>query len=419
MNAAAAPAVAVPHSCLGCGAPLPAPFVDLGRTPLANSLIDPAQAHLPEPAFRLAVVYCPGCHLVQLQDLIPPESLFSDYVYFSSYATSYLEHARGMARAFMDRFGLGTSSRVLEIASNDGYLLQYFLQEGVPVLGIEPARNIAAVASGRGIPTLNRFFGPELVAEVLAGFGRADVLIGNNVLAHVPDINGFLGAARECLAPGGAAVFEFPYLRDLLDGTEFDTIYHEHVFYYSGLALSGLARRAGLEFFDVEHQSVHGGSLRAFLGLPGAHPLGPAVARMLAEERAAGLDRPDRYASFSAAVARIKADLLALLGELQAAGRRVAAYGAPAKGNTLLNYCGVGVDLVAFTVDRNPHKQDKLLPGSRIPVLDVPALLERMPDHVLILPWNIAPEIVRQEAEYAGRGGKFIVPIPRVRFYPS
>jgi SAM-dependent methyltransferase len=401
--------------CLGCSGPLPGPFLDLGAMPLANALIRPEQANEPQATFPLAVAYCPACHLVQLTEQVSPKQMFTEYLYFSSYSDSFLAHAREMAESLIARFDLGKDSRVLEIGSNDGYLLQFFQQRGVPVLGVEPAKNVAEAAGRRGIPTLNRFFGPDVVEEILGDFGKVDLIIGNNVLAHIPEINGFLSAVRRCLAPTGAAVFEFPYIQDLLDGIEFDTIYHEHVFYYSLSAVSNLAERAALALFDVSHQPVHGGSLRIFLQAGEARPLSGSLQTMLAEERQAGLTGPRRYAAFSENVTIVKEKLVSLLRGLKAGGKRLAAYGAPAKGNILLNYCQIGRDLLDFTVDRNPMKQGLLTPGARLPIRPPHDLLAEMPDYTVILPWNIADEILDQQAEYRRRGGQFIIPLPEAR----
>jgi SAM-dependent methyltransferase len=399
--------------CLGCGSLLPEPFLDLGTPPLVNALVRPEEAYIREPGFPLAVACCRDCHLVQLTDLVPPERMFTDYVYFSSYSDSFLAHARDMAESLTARFALGPESRVLEIASNDGYLLKFFKQRHIQVLGVEPARNIAAEAERGGIPTLNCFFGLEAVEKITSGFGRADLIIGNNVLAHVPTINEFLQAIKLCLKPTGAAVFEFPYLKDLLDGTEFDTIYHEHVFYYSLSAVEKLAGRAGLQLFDVMYRPVHGGSLRIFLQQQGTHPVTANVAEFLRGEKASGLTGPGRYASFSRDVANLKEELRSLLHGLKAAGKRLAAYGAPAKGNTLLNYCGIGTELLEFTVDRSPYKQGLFTPGARLPIRSPDALLKEMPDYTVVLPWNLAEEIIAQQQEYRRKGGRFIVPIPK------
>ncbi len=402
-------------TCLGCGGDLAPPFVDLGLTPLANAFVRPERAHLPDPTFPLAAARCPACHLVQLTDTVDPGALFSEYVYFSSYSDLFLAHARALAETLSERFALGPHRRVVEIASNDGYLLQYFQARGIPVLGVEPARNIAAAAAARGIPTLNRFFGPAAVEEIRASTGAADLIIGNNVLAHVPDVNDFLAAVTACLAEEGAAVFEFPYVADLLDRTAFDTIYHEHVFYYSLSALAALATRARLEIFDVERQTIHGGSLRVFVRHRRGRAAERTVAALLSAEQAAGLTGPAPYERFGHDVTRLRRELPALLRRLRAAGHRIAAYGAPAKGNTLLNACAVGRDLIEFTVDRSPHKQGLLTPGARLPVREPEALLREMPDYTVILPWNIADEIVEQQTAYLKKGGAFIVPVPTPR----
>jgi SAM-dependent methyltransferase len=400
------------HSCRGCSAPLPLPFLDLGSTPLANAYVHPDRAEWADPTYPLAVAYCPRCHLVQLSDTLQPETLFSNYLYFSSYSDSFLAHARTMAADLSQRFALDAESRVVEVASNDGYLLQFFLQLGVQVLGIEPAETVAAEATRRGVRTWVDYFGADLVQRVVSEFGLADLLIGNNVLAHVPAINEFLTAARCCLKENGVAVFEIPYVAELLAKTEFDTIYHEHVFYFSLTAIHNLADRAGLSLFDVSRQPVHGGSLRVFLQADGHRPATTAVDALLKEEQQTGLLEPIPYARFSRAVDSLKGELVTRLQALKAGGARLAAYGAPAKGNTLLNTCRIGADLLEFTVDRNPHKQGLLLPGSRLPILAPAELVRRRPDVTLILPWNIAPEIVSQQREYVEHGGRFLVPVP-------
>ena len=401
--------------CLGCSARLPPPFLDLGRTPLANSYINPDQAALPEPTFPLAVAYCTECHLAQLKERIPPAELFTDYAYFSSYSDSFTIHAQRMAVSLWERFGLGSHSQVVEAASNDGYLLRYFRELGVPVLGVEPARNIAAVARARDIPTIEEFFNTSTAVDIARRIGRADLIIGNNVLAHVPAINDFMQAVAFLMKPAGAAVFEFPYLVELLERGEFDTIYHEHVFYFSLHAIAAIAARANLEVYDVETHEVHGGSLRIFLQHPGVRERSPAVAAMITSERRKGLLSADCYQAFGSKVAFIKHSLLQLLHELRRAGQHVAAYGAPAKGNTLLNYCGVSTDLIEFTVDRSPHKHGRLLPGSHLPIYPAEELLRRHPDYALILPWNIAGEIVAQQHPYLKGGGRFIVAVPEPR----
>jgi len=403
------------RKCLGCGLGLPEPFLDLGKTPLANAFIRPEEVRNQEATFQLAITCCPACHLVQLTDLVPPEKLFREYLYFSSYSDSYLAHAKEMVESLIERFHLSPGSRVIEIASNDGYLLQYFKQRGIRILGVEPAQNIAAEAQRRGIPTLSRFFETDIVDDITKDFGQADLIIGNNVLAHVPRINDFLIAVRACLQPSGIAVFEFPYLKELLEKIEFDTIYHEHVFYFSLSAIKTLVERAGLHLFDVIRQFVHGGSLRVFLQKTSTQSSKSNLVAIFAEEQAGGLTSLDRYVSFGKEVVSLKSDLRSLLGRLKASGKRLAAYGAPAKGNTLLNYCGIGTNLLDFTVDRSSHKQGLLTPGSRLPIKRPDDLLKEMPDYTLILPWNIAEEIVNQQKEYLHKGGKFIIPVPRPR----
>jgi SAM-dependent methyltransferase len=400
-------------TCRGCDSALPLPFLDLGEQPLANALVEPG-SQAPERRYPLAVCRCAACHLVQLQFTVDPEALFSEYVYFSSYSETFLRHAEKMAATLTQRFGLGPNSRVLEVASNDGYLLQYFQARGIPVLGVEPARNVAAVARARGIPTLDAFFGLPLAGRIRAESGPVDLLVGNNVLAHVPDVNGFLAGARACLGDRGVAAFEFPYVGDLLDGVEFDTIYHEHVFYFSLAAMERRAGGAGLRIFDVERQAIHGGSLRVLMDR-GERAPSAAVGALRDEEAAAGLLDAPRHEAFAAATRRVREELLGLLGTLKGRGKRLAAYGAPAKGNTLLNYCGVTTETLDFTVDRSPHKQGKLLPGSRLPVRAPEALLAEQPDYTLILPWNIADEIVAQQAAYVRKGGRFLVPVPHAR----
>lgn len=398
-------------ACLGCGGPLPEPFLDLGQTPLANAYRRPEDP-TPEATYRLAVSYCPQCHLVQLTDLVPPEEMFSEYLYFSSFSDSFVAHAQGMADHLAERFKLNADSFVVEVASNDGYLLQHFVAKGIPVLGVEPAANIAQVANDKGIRTLQAFFNPDTAQAIRSTMGLADVLIGNNVLAHVPTTNAFAGAVAMLLQADGVAVFEVPHLQALLDHVEFDTIYHEHVFYFSLHALHQLFARAGLELFDVQHQAVHGGSLRVFVQHPGARPVSQAVHDLLQEEINQGLTEAATYERFADRVEQLRSQLLALLQQLKSQGKSVAAYGAPAKGNTLLNYCGIGTDLVAFTVDRSPHKQGLLTPGMHLPILAPEALQEKQPDYAVILPWNIKDEIMQKQTTYRERGGKFIVPIP-------
>ncbi|MBI4548201.1 MAG: class I SAM-dependent methyltransferase [Ignavibacteriae bacterium] len=403
----------IKRTCLGCGNQLPESFLNLGKMPLANAYVSPEKAGSPEPTFPLAVAYCPVCHLVQLTETVPPEEMFTQYLYFSSFSDCFLTHAREMADEFIKRFQLNAHSQVLEIGSNDGYLLKHFHRRGIRSLGIEPAKNIAAQAQRQGIPTLNRFFNAGAVEEILRIFGKADLIIGNNVLAHIPGINEFLQAVNACLRPWGVVVFEFPHLKAMLDKIEFDTIYHEHVFYLSLSALKVLVERAGLQLFDVTRHRVHGGTLRVFLQKMQKQPITSNVETIIADEVAAGLTDPERYTSFSRDVASLKQQLLSLLHDLKAAGKRIAAYGAPAKGNTLLNYCGIGSDLLEFTVDRSPHKQGLLTPGMRLPIRDLSYLVKTAPDYTLILPWNLAAEIIAQQTDYIHKGGSFIIPVPK------
>ena len=375
-----------------------------------------------EPFYPLHAFVCDSCFLVQLADIEKADSMFSDeYAYFSSYSTSWLKHAETYVRETVGREALGSASMVVEIASNDGYLLQYFRQAGVQVLGVEPTANTAAVAlSERSVPTEVAFFG-RATAERLAARGvRADVMVANNVLAHVPDINDFVSGYSILLKPGGVANVEFPHLLSQIEGGQFDTIYHEHFSYLSFTVARTIFAAHGLRVYDVEELSTHGGSLRLFIchAEDTARPDSPRAATMLEREAHAGLGSLDTYRSFADKVVSAKCDLLDFLVQARRENRSVVGYGAPAKGNTLLNYCGVKPDLLEFTVDRSPHKAGKLLPGSRIPILQPHAILERRPDYVLILPWNLQDEVMEQMAEVRGWGGRFVTPIPTVRIHP-
>jgi len=406
-------------ACRFCDAPLRETFADLGMTPMSNSFIAPDQASAMEPFYPLHAYVCSTCRLVQLEEFESPSHIFGDYIYFSSYSESWLRHAEAYAGKMTERLGLGAGSMVVEIASNDGYLLQYFRQGGIQVLGVEPAANVAAVAAGKGIPTEVAFFGVE-TATLLRDKGIApDLMAANNVLAHVPDINDFVRGFVILLRQGGVVTVEFPHLLRLMRETQFDTIYHEHFSYLSLHVARRIFARHGLRVFDVEQLPTHGGSLRVFAcHAPAGHEETPAVARLLAEEVASGLEGGEAYRRFARQVIAAKCALLRFLIDAQAAGKRVAAYGAPAKGNTLLNYCGVGPELIAFTVDRSPHKQGMLLPGTRIPVRAPEAILEEKPDYVLILPWNLQEEITAQMATVRDWGGRFVVPIPTTRVLP-
>ena len=401
-------------SCRSCGAPLDQVFVDLGLSPISNAMRRPDQAAEPEPFYPLKTFVCGVCRLVQIQDVETREAHFhGDYTYFSSFSDSWLAHSKAYAEMMIARFGLGAGSLMVEVASNDGYLLQYFKAAGVPILGIDPAANCAEVAEReRGVPTLVSFFGVD-VAEQLAASGKlADVIAANNVMAHVPDLNDFAGGFKRLLKPTGVITVEFPHLLRLIEANYFDTIYHEHYSYLSLLAVERLFARHGLEVFDLEELPTHGGSLRIFGRHASDAPPSERVIAFRAREAAAGLDGPEAYAAFGDRVKAIKRDLLKLLIRLKEEGRSIAAYGAPAKGVTLLNYCGVRADFIDFTVDRNPVKQDMFLPGLGIPVLAPEHIAQARPDYLLILPWNLKDEIVGQMAEIRSWGGRFIVPLP-------
>ena len=402
--------------CRFCGSHLHETFADLGMSPLSNSFIPADRARAMEPTYPLHAWVCSACRLVQLEEFESPEHIFSDYLYFSSFSESWLRHAEAYAEAMIARFGLGPQSKVVEIASNDGYLLQYFVKRGCPVLGVEPAANVAKVAIEKGVPSEVAFFGVETAKRLKAEGHAADQMAANNVLAHVPDLKDFVGGFAVLMKPEGVATFEFPHLLRQMQENQFDTIYHEHFSYLSLHVVQRILREQGLRVFDVEELPTHGGSLRVFACHDGAgHPEQPAVRRVLDEEAAFGLEGDAAYRAFARQVVDVKAGLLRFLLDARDKGKTVAAYGAPAKGNTLLNYCGVGPDLVSFTVDRSPYKQGTLLPGVRIPVRAPEAILEARPDYVLILPWNLKDEIVGQMAAVRGWGGRFVVPIPSLQ----
>ena len=403
-------------NCRSCGSADLKLVLSLGRTPLANRLLTDALLGEKEPIFPLELFFCPKCSLVQITESVPPEVLFSDYLYFSSFSDALLTHARGLVADVRERKPLGQANLVVEVASNDGYLLQYYRDGGVPVLGIEPAQNIAKVAVEKGIPTRAEFFGDALASRLRSEGVAADVIHANNVIAHVPDINGFVEGFRILLADDGIAVVETPYVKDMIDHREFDTIYHEHLFYYSLTAFQRLFNRHGLRIQDVHRVAIHGGTLRIFaVHEASSRKTTAAVTALLREEQAWGVDRLDGYAQFGERVANLRLELTSMLRKLKADGHSIAAYGAAAKGSTLLNYFGIGHDLIDFVVDRSTYKQGKYMPGVHIPILPPEALLERTPDYVLLLTWNFATEIIRQQDAYRQQGGKFIVPIPELK----
>ena len=401
--------------CRLCHAPLATSFVDLGMSPLCESYLSRDQIDQMEAYYPLHALVCNECFLVQLQEYVKPTLIFREYAYFSSYSTSWVEHARQYCKMVKARFNLGSKSQVFEIASNDGYLLQHFLPLGVPVTGIEPAANVAEAARQKNIPTLVEFFGLKLAQQLVSEGRRADLIIGNNVLAQVPDLNDFTAGMVHLLAPNGVITLEFPHLERLIDENQFDTIYHEHFSYFSLITIERLAVKHGLKVFDVEHLSTHGGSLRVYLcHSDSAHAISPSVTALLAHERKIGFEDIRSYAPFSARVHRTKRQLLSFLIQCKEKGRKLCGYGAPGKGNTLLNYCGIGTDFLEFTVDRNPYKHGRYTPGMHIPILPISAIDEAQPDYLLILPWNLKNEIVAQMRHVGAWGCKMVVPIPSV-----
>jgi SAM-dependent methyltransferase len=405
-------------TCRFCQAPLRHVFADLGETPLANSYRSEQELGEMEPFYPLRAMVCESCFLVQLDEYETPDVIFSEYAYFSSYSDSWLDHARRYVEMAVERFELGSDSHVVEIASNDGYLLQYFVERDVPVLGIEPAANVAEVAEANGIRTAVKFFGRATAREVAATL-LADLIVANNVLAHVPDLNDFVAGMKLVLAPEGTITVEFPHLMRLIEKNEFDTIYHEHFSYFSFLTVQRVFEAHGLKLYDVEELPTHGGSLRIF----GRHaedeskPVTEAAEALSEREREAGFERIETYLDFAEGVKAAKWELLEFLIGARREGKRVVAYGAPAKGNTLLNYCGVGTDLLEFTVDRNPHKQGRYLPGTQIPIRDPEAIREAKPDLVFILPWNLREEISEQLSYVKDWGGRFVVRTPELEVF--
>ena len=400
-------------ACRLCGAPLRVSFADLGVSPIANDYVDDAAA--PERFYPLHAYVCDSCLMVQLGTIVDAEHIFrDDYAYFSSYSDTWVEHARRYVEMMLERFGYDADSNVVEVASNDGYLLQFFVQHDVPVLGVEPTAGTAAVAEERGVPTRVEFFGSDFAAQLVEEGHAADLVIGNNVLAHVPPVHDFVEGLRVILKPGGVVTMEFPHLLRLIEKREFDTIYHEHYSYWSLHVVERLFAEHGLELFDVEELRSHGGSLRIFARHAG-NGTGAAVDELKGRERAAGLDRLETYTAFGDAVREVKRNLLEFLIGAKREGKTIAAYGAAAKGTTLLNYCGVRSDFVDYVLDRNPHKQGTFLPGVRIPIRAPEHAVETRPDYLLILVWNLTDEIVEQMSHIREWGGRFVIPIPELR----
>ena len=407
------------YQCRHCSSPLVHTFVDLGTSPLCQRHVTPTQFDSAENIYPLHAYVCDKCWLVQLPAYVPADEIFDDqYAYFSSYSDSWLAHCKTYVEQMSARFALDAKSKVIELASNDGYLLQYFVQRGVPVLGIEPTANTAAEAEKKGVPSLVKFFGRETAAEVAQTWGKSNLLLGNNVLAHVPDINDFVGGMKIVLALGGTITIEFPHLLTLMRHNQFDTIYHEHYSYLSFAAVETIFAAHGLALFDVDDLPTHGGSLRIYAKhAEDPRPIESRVAALHAKEQAFGIKDMTAYAGFAERVRETKRKLLEFLIEAKRDGKRIVGYGAPGKGNTLLNYCGIRTDFLDYTVDRNPHKQGNFLPGSRIPIASPDRIMADKPDYVLILPWNLRDEIGKQMNGIRAWGGKFVVPIPTVEVF--
>ncbi len=403
--------------CRFCHETLTRSFVNLGMSPLSNAFLKPTELHQREPFYPLNAYVCGKCFLVQLEDFETPEEIFSDYAYFSSYSEAWLMHAQAYTNKMVERFQFDQSSQIIEIASNDGYLLQYFKKKKTPILGIEPAANVAKVAEERGIPTLVRFFGIQAAKELVMGGTQADLLLGNNVLAHVPDLNDFVAGLKILLRADGIITMEFPHLLQLIKGIQFDTVYHEHFSYFSFTTVEKIFRKHGLVLFDVDELPTHGGSLRIYA----CHledktkKKSAQVDELKGHEIQAGLSSLETYSLFEERVRRVKRNLLSFLIKAKDEGKTIVGYGAPAKGNTLLNYCGIRTDFIDYTVDRSPHKQGCFLPGTHIPIYHPDKIKQTQPDYLLILPWNLKDEIVEQMECIKEWGGKFVIPIPKVQ----
>jgi len=404
------------ENCRFCGAPLRHTFCDLGMSPLSNAYLKPAQLQQMEPFYPLHAYVCEQCYLVQLQEFESPANIFSDYAYFSSYSESWLKHAKAYTEYMIERFGFNSASQIVEIASNDGYLLQYFKDKNIPVLGVEPAQNVATVAQAAGIPTVTKFFGVKTATELANEGKTADLLLGNNVLAHVPDINDFVGGLKKLLKPHGVITMEFPHLLRLMDQNQFDTIYHEHFSYLSFSTVETVFAKHGLILFDVEELTTHGGSLRIFARHTedDSKPLTERVENLRQLEKQTGLNDIKTYHNFAEKVRATKRNILDFLIQTKRAGKTIVGYGAPAKGNTLLNYCGIRDDFIDYTVDRSPHKQGLFLPGTHIAIHHPDKIKQTKPDYVLILPWNLKDEIIEQMTYIREWGGQFVVLIPEI-----
>jgi SAM-dependent methyltransferase len=406
--------------CLFCDGELSNVFVDLGMSPLCESFLPESELNKMEPFYPLVVYVCPKCWLVQLEKFVSPAEIFTEYAYFSSYSDSWVDHGRRYTEMVIDRFGLTSDSHVVELASNDGYLLQHFVARGVPVLGVEPAANVAKAAEAKNVPTLVEFFGKECAAKLVPEGKAADLIIGNNVLAQVPDINDFVGGIAILLKPEGVVTIEFPHLLRLMAENQFDTIYHEHFSYFSFLSATAIFKAHGLRLFDVEELPTHGGSLRIYAchDKDSTHPTTERARELLALEESEGFRDLSRYGAFQEQVDATKRGILEFLIRARRDGKSVAGYGAPGKGNTLLNYCGIRTDFIEYTVDRNPYKHGRYLPGTHIPIFAPDRIAETKPDYLFILPWNLKDEIMKQNAFIRDWGGQFVVPIPELRVYP-
>jgi hypothetical protein len=412
-SSAPAPTPPTRAACRFCGAPLGLTVVDLGMSPLSESFLTADQIRQMEPFFPLHVVACERCHLVQLEAFVPPDEIFTEYAYFSAYSTAWVEHARRYVEMISERLGLGPDDLVVELASNDGYLLQHFVGTGISILGVDPAANVAQAAEQRGVPTLVAFFGRETARRLVDEGKRASLIVGNNVLAQVPEVNDFVAGVKMLLHDHGTATFEFPHVLRLFDGLQYDTIYHEHFSYFSFTTIIEILRAHDLSAYDVEELWTHGGSLRIYVQQAGGpHRTTDAVPGLLAREESERLLTPERYARFAEGVKESKRALLDLLIRLRREGKHVVGYGAPGKGNTLLNYCGIRTDLIDYTVDRNPYKHGLYTPGTHIPIFSPEKIAETKPDYILVLPWNLIDEISEQLAYVAEWGARLIVPVP-------